>query len=66
MDVELEQFDIDVPLKENINSQKHRGIRPLCPCCGGGEVRKGYSMTKYKSNKKSKKARKPRYKDHRK
>jgi hypothetical protein len=51
-------------------SANHRlGIRPLCPCCSGGDVRGRhgkYSMEKAKSHYRSQKARrgKARYKDH--
>lgn len=44
------------------------GVRPLCPCCEGGEMRGRpgkYRYTKAKSRWKTKKAQKPRYKDHR-
>lgn len=40
-------------------SAEYMGMRPLCPCCKGGEHRKGYTCTKYKSRKMSNKARKP-------
>jgi len=50
---------------ESINKQHHLGIRPLCSCCGGGEHRKGYTLTKAKSHKKTLKAKrsKPKSKD---
>lgn len=40
-------------------SAEYYGIRPNCPCCHGGDVRKGYAMTKAKSAKLSRKAHKP-------
>jgi len=51
----------------SINAAHALGMRPLCPCCGGGEHRKGYKYTKAKSRKLSLKARraKPKSKEHR-
>lgn len=42
---------------ESVNAQHELGIHPFCGC-GGGEHRKGYSMTKAKSRKKNEKAEK--------
>jgi hypothetical protein len=55
----------DKPNKESISPEHHHAVRPLCNCCGGGEHRKGYTRTKSKSRKMSRKARKPKYKDKR-
>lgn len=48
---------------EAINKEQYLGVRPLCPCCGGG-VKRGragqFAYTKAKSKRKSAKARKPR------
>jgi len=41
---------------ESINMEHHLGMRPTCPCCGGGEHRKGYTVTKAKSKKQTRKA----------
>lgn len=49
--------------KQSVNAAWILGVRPLCQCCGGGEHRKGKTMTKVASYKRSKKARKRRYKD---
>lgn len=45
--------------KKSINACHDLGVRPTCPCCGGGAYRKGKTATKYKSKKMSKKAKKP-------
>lgn len=45
--------------EESINPEQHHDCRPFCPCCGGGDWRKGYTLTKSKSRRKSKKAKKP-------
>ena len=59
---------MDTNNSESINAQKYIGQRPLCPCCGGGKVRKGYTCSKAASRYQSNKARrsKPKYKTHRK
>lgn len=44
--------------KQSINACHILGMRPTCPCCGGGEYRKGKTVTKYKSKKMSRKAKK--------
>lgn len=44
----------------SISTHRHLGVRPLCPCCGGGERRGSYSMTKAKSRRKGSKAKKAR------
>lgn len=58
---------MDTNNSESINKEKYLGHRPLCPCCGGGNVRPRYSCSKYSSRKQSNKARrsKPKYKSHR-
>lgn len=45
--------------REKNNKDFILGMRPTCPCCGGGEVRKGRKYTRAKSNKLSRKAKKP-------
>lgn len=49
----------------SINAEHHHAVRPRCACCGGGDWRKGYTLTKAASAAKSAKGRKPRYKDKR-
>jgi len=49
---------------QSINAEWKHACRPLCPCCGGGDKRKGYRYSKAKSRSKSIKSRKPRKKDH--
>lgn len=51
--------------KERISTDRRDVCLPFCQCCGGGDRRKGYMMTKAASRRKSIKARKPRYKDKR-
>lgn len=60
----------NLPSRQRINKCDCLGIRPLCPCCGGGDVRGKpgkYSCTKSKSRWKNVKSRrsKPKQKDHR-
>lgn len=43
--------------RKSVEARHHHVIRPLCPCCGGGEIRKGYAYSKYTSRKRSTKAR---------
>lgn len=43
-------------LYQSINPCHAVGVRPLCPCCGGGERRKGYRHTKAASHKHNRKA----------
>ncbi len=31
---------------QSVNACWINGPRPMCPCCGGGEYRPGYTMTK--------------------
>lgn len=52
--------------EESVNAEHHHAVRPLCPCCGGRDYRKGYRHTKAGSRKLSVKARrsKPKSKDH--
>lgn len=53
------------PMMEPVSPENHHDIRPNCPCCGGGEKRKGYSYSKAKSFKLSEKARRDKGKDSR-
>lgn len=46
----------EAPLIGSVNPKVHLGMRPFCPCCGGGEYRKGYSYTKAKSRKLNRRA----------
>jgi len=55
---------IKSPECESLSAERKK-VRALCPCCGGGEWRKGYMHTKAASRYHSSIARKPRYKDHR-
>jgi hypothetical protein len=55
----------DEPFTQAINACNHLGMRPDCHCCGGGEVRGKYTMTKAKSARKSRNARKPEHIDKR-
>lgn len=43
-------------VNESINPWRHLGVRPDCPCCGGGKKRDGYAYPKAKSRRKSKAA----------
>jgi hypothetical protein len=51
-------------ITQRINANNY-GVRPLCPCCAGGNRRGGYTHTKATSQRLSTRARKPKYKDHR-
>lgn len=58
---------LEKPARQKVNVVNHHPIRPLCPCCGGGEPRPGYTMSKAASRHKSSKARrgKAKHKNHR-
>jgi hypothetical protein len=49
-------MDRDETQFESINAYHHLGIRPLCPCCGGGQHRAGFAYSKAKSKRKRAKA----------
>lgn len=51
-----EDHDQITPFRQSVNACWHLGHRPLCPCCGGGKVRKGYTQSKAKSRRKTHKA----------
>jgi len=53
--------------KQSVNAEHHHDIRPLCSCCGGGDNRKGYTMSKAASHAKNVTHRraKPKSKNHR-
>jgi hypothetical protein len=56
----------DLPKRQRVSAENHHACRPLCPCCGGGDNRKGYKHTKATSRYHSAKSRrsKPKKKDH--
>ncbi len=58
---------MDTGNHEKANADVRLGVRPNCPCCGGGEFRKGRKSTRAASNYQTRKhlRAKPKSKDHR-